>query len=260
MDHRPGRSWRTLQDTADAAQLLYYSPPEWRSERRSVDYYPEGELLWLDADTTIREMSGGKKSMDDFTHAFYGIDNGSFVVKPYDFADVVQTLNAVQPNDWTSFLRSRLESHDSAPLGGIKRGGWALTYDGQPSAAFKAHQKTRKFLDLRYSVGLLVNTDPESDPGRIVDVQWGSPAFAAGLAPGMVLVAIDGRKFAPDLVDGVLRAAEGGKAPIAILARNYDSYSTFEVDYHGGPKYPHLTRIAGEPDRLGDIIAARPAQ
>jgi predicted metalloprotease with PDZ domain len=260
MSHRPGRAWRDLQDTADAAQLLYYSSPEWRSERRSVDYYPEGELLWLDADTTIREMSGGKKSLDDFAHAFFGMDNGSFVVKPYDFADIVQTLNAVEPNDWTSFLRSRLKSHESAPLGGIKRGGWSLTYDGQPSAAFKARQKTRKFLDLRYALGLLVSTNPENSMGRIIDVLWGSPAFAAGLAPGMTLVAIDGRKFDPQLVDDTLRAAETGKAPIAILARNYDSYSTFEVDYHEGPKYPHLTRIAGGADRLGEIIAARPAQ
>jgi predicted metalloprotease with PDZ domain len=261
MDHRPGRAWRALQDTADAAQLLYYSPPEWASERRSVDFYPEGELLWLDADTTIREMSGGKKSLDDFTHAFFGADDGSLVVKPYDFADIVKTLNAVQPNDWTSFLRSRLDSHEKgAPLGGIKRGGWTVTYDEQRSAAFKASEKLRKIADLRYSLGLIVGTDAEAGAGRIMDVMWGGPAFAAGLAPGMRLVAIDGRKFDPEQIDDVLRAAASGKAPIEILARNYDTYATFKVDYHGGPKYPHLTRDAGAPDRLGDITAAKPAR
>jgi predicted metalloprotease with PDZ domain len=201
MDHRPGRTWRALQDTADAAQRLYYSPRDWSSERRSVDYYPEGELVWLDVDTTIREMSGGRKSLDDFTRAFYGIEDGSFVVKPYDFADLVTALNAVQPNDWGAFLRSRLDSHGKgAPLDGIKRGGWMLTYGAQRSAALKAREKTRKLLDLRYSLGLLLNT-AEEDKGRVIDVLWGSPAFAAGLAPGMVVVAIDGRKFDKDQVD-----------------------------------------------------------
>jgi len=260
MDHRPGRAWRTLQDTADAAQLLYYSSKDWGSERRSVDYYPEGELVWLDVDTTIREKSGGKKSLDDFTRAFYGTDDGSFAVKPYEFADVVKALNAVQPNDWASFLRSRLDSHEKgAPLGGIKRGGWTVTYSDQRSAAVKAHEKTRKLLDLRYSLGLLIKTAPD-DNGRVVDVLWGSPAFTAGLAPGMTVLAVDGRKFDPDLLDEILHHAQGGNAPVEILASNYDSFSTFKVDYHDGPKYPHLTRIPEAKDRLGDIIAAKAGQ
>jgi predicted metalloprotease with PDZ domain len=257
MDHRPGRTWRDLQDTADAAQRLYYSSPDWNSELRSVDYYPEGELVWLDADTTIREKSAGKKSLDDFVRAFYGVDDGSFTVKAYDFADLTKALNAVQPYDWASFLRSRLDSHEpGAPLSGIKRGGWAVTYNDQRSAAFKADEKTRKFLDLRYSLGLFLDTGHD-DAGRVIDVLWGSPAFTAGLAPGMIVVAVDGRKFDPDLMDEILRNAQSGKAPIEILARNYDAYSTFKVDYRDGPKYPHLTRITDEQDRLGDIIAPK---
>jgi predicted metalloprotease with PDZ domain len=259
MEHRPGRSWRDLQDTADAAQLLYYTPPDWNSQLRSVDYYPEGELLWLDVDTTIREKSGGKKSLDDFARAFYGIDDGSFEVKPYEFGDLVKSLNAVQPNDWASFLRTRLDSHATGSLlDGVKHGGWSVTYDDKRSAAFKAHEKTRKFLDLRYSLGLFLGTGPD-DAGRVIDVLWGSPAFTAGLAPGMMLVAVDGRKFDPDDMDEILRNAQSGKTPIEILARNYDSYSTFKVDYREGPKYPHLTRISEEKDRLGEIIAAKPA-
>jgi predicted metalloprotease with PDZ domain len=258
MDHRPGRAWRDLQDTADDAQRLYYTPPDWNSALRSVDYYPEGELLWLDVDTVIREKSDGRKSLDDFARAFYGMDNGSFVVKPYDFADIVKALNAVQPNDWAAFLRSRLDSHETgAPLGGIKRGGWTVTYDGTRSAAFKAHEKTRKFLNLRFSLGLLVSTD-KNDAGHVIDVLWGSPAFTAGLAPGMTVVAVDGRRFDPDLMDEILRHAQGSTAPIEIIARNYDSYSTFKVDYHEGPKYPHLTRAEGK-DRLSEIVAAKAA-
>ena len=257
LDHRPGRVWRNLQDTADDAQVLYYVPRDWNGWRRDVDFYDEGELIWLDADITIRELSAGRRSLDDFLRAFYGVDDGSFNVKPYTFEDVVRALNAVQPHDWAGFLRSRLDTHAApAPLAGITRGGWSLSYNDQPSAIFKARSKTQKELDLRYSLGVVVSTAAD-DYGKLLDVQWNSPGFTAGLAPGMKLVAISGRKFDDERVDEQLRAAQTDKVPIDIVVQNQDSYSTVTVDYHGGPIYPHLTRITGTPDRLGEVIAAR---
>jgi predicted metalloprotease with PDZ domain len=259
MDHRPGRGWRNLQDTADEAQVLYYVPGDWSTWRRGVDFYEEGELIWLDADTTIRELSAGRRSLDDFVRAFYGVDDGSFVVKPYTFEDVVKTLNAVQPYDWARFLRSRLDTHvTAAPLAGITRGGWTVIYSDQPSANFKARGKTRKFLDLGYSLGLMISTAVD-DYGKLLDVVWNSPAFTAGLAPGMKLLAINGRKFDDERVDEELKAAQGGNAPIEILAKNLDSYTTVKVDYHGGPMYPRLTRVTGTPDRLDEVIAPKAA-
>jgi predicted metalloprotease with PDZ domain len=257
MDHRSGRVWRNVQDTADEAQVLYYIPEDWSAWRRSVDFYDEGELIWLDADTTIRELSSGHRSLDDFLRAFYGVDDGSFIVKPYTFEDVVKALNAVQPHDWAGFLRSRLDTHATpAPLAGIARGGWTLTYSDQPSANFKAHGKTRKVLDLSYSLGLVISTAAD-DYGKLLDVLWTSPAFTAGLAPGMKLVAMGGRKFDDERVEEELRAAQAGKAPIELLLQNLDTYAIVKVDYHGGPKYPHLTRVATMPDRLGEVIAPK---
>ena len=257
MDHRPGRSWRNLQDTADEAQVLYYVPNDWSSWRRSVDYYDEGELIWLDVDTTIRELSAGRRSLDDFVHAFYGTDDGSFIVKPYSFEDVVRALNGVQPNDWAGFLRSRLDTHATpAPLAGITRSGWALSYSDQPSASFKARSKVRNELDLSYSLGLTLSTAADSY-GKLLDVLWNSPAFAAGLAPGMTLLAINGRKFDDERIDEELKAAQDGTAALEILAQNLDTYATVRVDYHGGPMYPQLTRVAGTADRLADVIAPK---
>jgi predicted metalloprotease with PDZ domain len=257
MDHRPGRAWRNLQDTADAAQRLYYTPYDWANELRTVDYYDEGELIWLEVDTMIRELSAGKRSLDDFARIFYGSDDGSFTVKPYTFEDVVKALNSVQPNDWVGFLRSRLDSHEiPAPVGGISRGGWKLSYSDQPSAMFKARGKTVKILDLRYSLGLVVSMDP-ANSGSVIDVLWGSAAFTAGFAPGMKLVAVNGRKFDDEELDAILRAAQSNQAPIEMLVQNLDTYSTLKVDYHTGPKYPHLTQAEGAPDRLGEVIAAK---
>src|SRR6202167_2433536 len=71
-EYTPGRTWRPLQDTADAAQLLYFAGNNWENWRRSVDYYGEGELIWLEVDTRIRQLTDNKKSLDDFCKAFHG--------------------------------------------------------------------------------------------------------------------------------------------------------------------------------------------
>ena len=258
MDHRPGRTWRPLQDTADEAQILYYAPHPWQTWRRSTDFYTEGELLWLDVDTKLRELSGGKKSMDDFAHAFYGMDNGSYVVHPYTFDDLVATLNQVQAFDWAGFLHERLDStKEGAPLDGVTRGGYQLSYTETPSEYFKAMEKTRKFQNQMFSIGLAVDMSMRH-MGDIQDVLWNGPAYKAGMGPGMKLVAVNGRAFDADkdVLKDAIKAAKNSKTPIKLLVREQDTFMTFDVDYHGGLKYPVLTAIPGKTDYLDAIIAA----
>ena len=264
MDHRPGRAWRPLRDTADNAQVLYNAPGAWANYRRSVDFYPEGSLLWLDVDTRLRELSGGAKSLDDFTRLFHGNDAAfartSHDVKPYDFDDVVKALNAVQRADWAAFLRTRLDSTEvRAPLDGISRGGWKLVFTDQPSEMFKARKKQNKQLNVMYSLGLLVVAERAhgAEPGEIVDVLWNSPAFDAGLAPGLKIIAIDGEAFDADLLTSAITRAQKDKAPIELLVANQDYYSTVRIKYDGGNKYPQLIRVDGKPDLLTLIVKGR---
>ena len=178
-----GRTWRSLQDTADEAQVLYNVSDAWHTWRRGVDFYDEGELIWLDADTTIRELSGGTHSLDDFCKLFFGINDGRFSVVPYSFEDVVAALNFVQPHDWRAFLRTRLDSTaPAAPLDGLKRGGWKLAFTDKPSDVFKAREKVQKQTNLMDSLGVSVDTG--DTPGALIDVRWQSPAFEAASRPG----------------------------------------------------------------------------
>lgn len=255
MDHVPGRDWRSLQDTADAAQRLYYTPRAWSSERRLVDYYPEGELIWLDVDTQIRELSGNARSLDDFARAFYGLQNGSMKVLPYRFEDIVAALQAVQPNDWRAFLRQRLDTHEvRAPLGGLQRGGWKLAYTDTPSAAYKAMEKARKMLDRSDSLGISVSIE---DKGAISNVIWGTPAFDAGVIPGMKLIAVNNEAFTAEVLDAAIVDAMKSHKPIDLLVNNVSTYSTLPVAYYGGQQYPHLLRADTEPDRIADIVKAK---
>jgi len=252
MQFRPGRSWRPLQDTADAAQILYPAPRAWGNWRRDVDFYPEGALLWLDVDTRIRELSNGKRSLDDFVKAFYGIDDDKHLVLPYSFDDVVSALNAVQPFDWAHFLRERLDSTEpEAPLDGLTRGGWKLAFTETPSEYFKGMEKRRKTVNLLYSIG--VTLDGGDNKGRITDVLWNGPAFTAGLAPGMKLIAVNGEAYSNERLKEAIKTAENEKAPIELLVQNLDYYSTVKLDYHEGPKYPKLVRLSSNPDRLSNI-------
>lgn len=252
MSYRTGRSWRSLQDTADAAPLTYYGGGGWANWRRGTDFYPEGQLLWLDVDTQIRELSHGKHSLDDFAKAFYGMDSGSYVTKTYTFDDVIHTLNQVQPYDWAKFLRTRLDyTGDTLPEQGIERGGWKLVFTDQPNDRDKAVEKMRHGVNMAYSIGLSA-----SGSGNIYDVQWNGPAFKAGLVPGLTIVAVNGKDFSADALKDAVTAAKGGQAPIALLVKNQDVYATYKVDYHDGLRYPHLVRASGK-DLIGAIAAPR---
>jgi predicted metalloprotease with PDZ domain len=250
LDHRAGRTWRPLQDTATSVQILFAAPPQWTNWRRSADYYPEGYLIWLEVDATIRRQTQGRKSLNDFCHEFFGGTSGPPTVVSYQFDDVVAALNRVAPYDWARLLRERLDAKSArAPLGGIENGGWKLVYTDQKNSTMEAEEKAGEALDLSFSLGVIVTKD-----GDLRDVIPGSPAYAAGLGPGMKVIAVNGRRWSKDVMRAALREAMHNQTPIAVLAENADYFKTYQVDYHGGERYPHLVRAEGQSDVLGDII------
>jgi predicted metalloprotease with PDZ domain len=253
LDTRAGRVWRPLQDTADAAQLLYDARKDYADLRRSVDYYEEGTMIWLEADVTIRQLSHGAKSLDDFVKAFEGPPNTGPEMKPYTFEDVVQALNGVQPNDWTAFFRERLQSTSPrAPLGGIEKSGWKLVYTDQPSTIWRDHEYYDKLCDLSYSIGLSVKED-----GVIEDIRINSPAQKAGLNPATRIVGVNGRKFNTTLLREAVAATAKSAATIEILIEDGEFYKTYRIEYRGGEKYPQLARDESKPDLLSAIAAPR---
>jgi len=250
LDHRAGRTWRPLQDTATSVQLLYGSVPEWSNWRRTADYYPEGFLIWLEVDTLIRQQTHGQKSLNDFCRLFYGGASGPPVVVPYKFEDVVTALNQVTPYDWAALLRQRLDSKSAhAPLGGIENGGWKLVYTEEKNTTMQSREKTSESLDLSFSLGMIISKE-----GALLDVIPGSPAYAAGAGAGMKLLGVNGRKYSKDVMRTALRRSVNSQQPIALLVENGEYYSTLQVDYHEGIRYPHLIRNEAQPDLLDEII------
>lgn len=254
-DHnRPGRRWRPLADTAVAAQVLSGAPAAWTPWRRSLlDYYDESLLIWLEADTLLRAKSGGARSLDDFCRAFFGGSSTPPAVVPYTEDDVYTALNAIAPYDWQGFFAERVYAiQPHSPMGGLEAAGWKLVYTDQPNTYQTARAKTGRLVDASFSLGLWLEHD-----GAVIDIVTGAPAWEAGLGPGMKLVAINGRKWAPEVLSQEIQGARQSKAPIEVTAEHGENLRTFRIDYHGGERYPHLERDPARPDLLSAILAPK---
>jgi predicted metalloprotease with PDZ domain len=251
----PGRSWRTLEDTAVAAQLLYDAGHNWTAWRRSVDFYDEGWLIWLEADMLIRQQSRGQRSLDDFCRRFYGPPDSSPKEVPYTLDDVIGALNATLPYDWRAFFNARVyEINPHPPLGGIERGGWQLVYNEEENAVVRVHESVEETLDLSYSLGIEVQTASGEENGRLADVIPGMAAADAGLAPGMRLISVNGRGFTPGALHEAIAETKGTNKPIVVTADNGGFVLTYNVQYHGGERYPHLARNTAQPDLLSATL------
>ena len=249
----PGRQWRPLIDTTNDPIIASRQPEPWRSWQRSEDYYSEGQLIWTDVDRIIRQQSGGKRSIDDFAKAFFGIRDRDWGEVTYTFDDIVNTLNRVQPYDWRGYLTAKVYGvAPKAPLEGITQGGYDLVYTAEPTKWWKSIEKLRKGNDFTYSGGFTVGND-----GKVQSVLWDSPAFNAGLTPGDEVVALNGRAFDGDALKAAIKGGAGqGPAPQLII-KSGDLYRTVALDWHGGLRYPHLVKTGKGEGTLDALLAPR---
>lgn len=254
MEYTPGRDWRSTEDTAVSSSILRHDDPAWSNWRRGQDYYFEGALIWLDADTLIRKLTDDKKSLADFEKIFLGKggDTGPLIVT-YNFDELVKDLNEVVPYDWAGFLRERVYRIDEhADFAGIERSGYKLAFVDKPSATeetlLKLHDRLHGRWDNWYSIGLELAPD-----GRIQDVRWGGPGDKAKLAPREKIIAVNGRIYSQDAMHAAIRAAKNSKEPIRLIVQADEYVMTAEIDYYDGEKYPVLERVNGTPDYLDEI-------
>ncbi len=254
----PGRQWRPLIDTTNQPTVSQRSPVTWVSWQRPEDYYTEGMLIWLDADTKIRELTHGQRSLDDFAKLFFGPYNGSYVTFTYHFEDVVKALNSTAPYNWDSFLKTRVyDLHPAVPEDGITRGGYKLVYTDKQSPWLEKSYAAAGFADFSTSLGFSIGSPRGGGGGgtaAIGSVYWDSLAFKAGITPDMELVSVNGTAYTPALLKKAIVDAEKDTKPIVLVLLRGDEYKTFSFDYHGGLRYPSLQRVDGTPALFDDIL------
>jgi len=254
LDNKPGRAWRSTEDTAISASELRGGNPAWANWRRGQDYYQEGELLWLDVDTLIRKLTNDQKSLNDFEHIFLakGGNTGPLIV-PYELPEIVADLNQVAPYDWGKFIHDRVvEINPRADLAGIEQGGYKLTYADKPSKGemMLASMGSRRGngIDVWYSLGIRIGAD-----GMITDIRWNSAADETKLTPGQKVFAVNGMLFSGDGLKAAVREAKGKTEPIHLIVQTNSFVSLVDLNYHDGERYPVLVRVDGTPDYLDEI-------
>jgi predicted metalloprotease with PDZ domain len=248
----PGRATTPLVDTATENWVLRSVHGGWNSLRRGQDYYDEGALIWLRADTLIREQSHDRVTLDDFLRSFFGQRDSAPIVVPYTRADVEAALSATWPYDWHSFFEKYAYQVNSLPpTDGLEAGGWRLIYNSTPNdKPFWADLPQAPSYFAWASIGMDLRKD-----GTIWDVLPGSPAYDAGLGPNMTVLSVDGNAFSPDLLDESIAHPRSGK--ITLVVRNFATVETREIRYAGEVRYPHLERIPGTHDYLTEILTPR---
>ncbi|SDA36752.1 M61 family metallopeptidase [Sphingomonas sp. NFR15] len=253
LDNRPGRNWKPLIDTTNDPTMSQRRPRGWVSYQRSEDYYNEGLLVWMEVDSILRRESKGKKSIDDFARAFFGLTDGDYGEVTYTFDDVAKTLDQIVPYDWAGLLHKRLtETGAPAPISGFAANGYKLVYTEEPSPASKDSEKTRKITDLSYSLGVTIGKDAE-----ITAVGWNTPAFKAALTPGDTIVAVNGAAYTDAGIKAAITAAKTASAPIALMVKHGTAIDTVTIDYHGGLRYPHLEKIGSGEGGLDRLLQPR---
>ena len=248
--HEPGRATTALVDTASEDWVLRAFDVAWFSLRRGQDYYDEGALIWLRADTIIREQTQGRRSLDDFLRSFFGQHDTDPIVMPYTREEVEASLSAICPFDWHAFFETRVyQVNNRPPTDGLEAAGWRLVYNATPNnEPFYGDLLPMSYYD--YSIGISVRKD-----GTIFDVLAGTPAYDAGLGPKMTILAVDGRAFSADALNESIAHPRDGK--ISLVVRNFDAVETREIQYAGGVRYPHLEPLPGTHDYLSEILAPR---
>lgn len=250
---QPGRTWRSVEDTTHDPIFGARKPKPFASQARGEDYYNESSLIWLDADMTIRQLSKGTKSLDDFAKAFFGVRDAVWGVLTYDFDEVVRTLNAVQPYDWAKFLDTKLrQPGQPAPLTGLEKGGYKLVWKEEPNIFEKESMKESNVFNLTHSLGITLNKD-----ATVTSVMWNSPAFKANIVSGAKIIAVDGYAYSKDGLTSTIKAAKDKNTPVRLLIERNKRYTQIDIAYSGGLRYPHLEAIGQGETAIDRLLSPR---
>lgn len=246
--NRPGRAWKSLADSTNDAIYMAGHHIAWRDWQRREDYYSEGVLLWLDVDARLRQLSGGRRGIDDFAARFFRVDRQLGTVSTYTVEDVYRVLDQVAHDDWPGFLRRHLTSHEDADaMAGLARAGWRLVYTTEATETARQDEAENGGLDLSYSIGATFDDD-----GRVTSVAWDSPAFRSGLMPGVRIARVAAAPFSRDAL--ALAVSKTSQFPLTLTVAGGKQV---QIDYRGGLRYPRLERIPGTDDHLSPLLATR---
>jgi len=248
-DTRAGHRWRSVEDTTFEPILAIGSSKTWPSWELKEEYYDIGALAWLDVNAVIYEKSGGKRSLNDFARAFFGMRTTA-TISTYTLDDIIQTLNAIQPYDWKGFFQSRIyQPLPQVPMDWIAKGGYRLVFTPISTRWIESTEKEKDHVDLSFSLGIVVGNS-----GAVKNVVWDGPAFKESLTRGAEIVGVGDQVFSSqNLRDAVTKAAVDRK-PIKLVLKKDDHIREVNIPYYDGLRYPHLVKASKADGSLDELF------
>lgn len=211
-----GRTKQSVAESSFDAWVKYYRQDE-NAPNSVVSYYAKGSLVALAFDLTIREGSGGKRSLDDIMRALwqrYGKDffEGRKEGRGVSESEVEALFDEVAGLKLRKLFDRYVRGTEDIPLDKLLAPFGITATDNRKNA----------------KPGLGVRTTREANDCKLANVYEGGPAHRAGLSAGDLLVAVDGLRVTPTNLDGLLtRYAVGDVLTVHVFRR--DELMSFAV-------------------------------
>ena len=215
----------------------------------------EGMLFWLEVDALIRNGTNNNKTIDDFCHEFFRVDDKLRTPKPYGRSGVVDCLNSVMDFDWDGLILRRIESKQetfspevASLLGYEFRLGAAR--QKVPGSTFR-HRSGADFLD---SIGLVFSSD-----GVITTVKLDGIGDQLGLTKGMKVIGVGGKKWSEKRLAAAIEASKkNGGIPLTIS--DDENLEEILIPYKEGSQYYQLVLGSEKESLLTKILEPRRAR
>src|SRR5262249_29685331 len=120
LERTPGRFETSLEEASFDAWIKYYRQDE-NAVNNQISYYDKGEIVNLLLDVTVRDASGGKKSLDDvMRHLYNEYFKKGRNYTPADFQKTAEMMAGRSLDDFFSkYVRGEAEVDYNAVLKGI---------------------------------------------------------------------------------------------------------------------------------------------
>lgn len=240
-----GRLKQSLADSSFDAWTKFYKADE-NAANAVVSYYTKGALVALALDLTIRRRTRGARSLDDVMRALW--ERHGLTGKGVGEDEWERLAEEVTGVDLGEFFARAVRGTGDLEWGQLLLDAgviWELRPAESEGDAGGRPARGAAALARRVSLG--ARLAEEGTQARLAAVPDDGPAQRAGLAPGDVLIAVDGlRVTRADLEKRLAWYAPGETVQVHAFRR--DELHTFSVTLQSPPADTCVLRLEGEVD------------
>ena len=212
-----GRHQQSVAESSFDAWVKYYRQDE-NAPNAIVSYYQKGSIVGLALDLTIRNTTGGKKSLDDVMRALWRDYGKKEIGVPEGLIEAI--ASQVAGVDLSAFFATAVYGKTDIDLTPIFA---SVAID----FVWKHPTRVKPEDPIPASFGARIGSEGNGD-AKLMQVFTDGAAQRAGLSAGDAVLAVDGLRVNAGNMDTRLRSYAVGEV-IAVLASRRDEIKTFLV-------------------------------